>query len=179
MKPEKSICLILIILTVSSCLSIKPATTKSGKHLWEEFYVSPEVNQYFIKPLTFSNSNNDDQFAVDFTFRNGSDSVTVNFSILSEKTIATPDQITFDNNNGSIKISNRHTLLKEKTNKKIKLRQTGKISFNEFTRLFAGNKWIVTTINDSASTTFNPANKTLKHIKSLNINLLDVIKPEV
>jgi len=177
MKPGKSICLILIILTASSCLSIKPATTKSGKHLWEEFYVSQEVNQYFIKPLIFSNNN--DQFAVDFTFRNGSDSVTVNFSILSEQTIATPDQITFENNNGRIKISNRHTLLKEKTNKKFKLRQSGKISFNEFTQLFAGNKWIITIINDSTSTKFNPANKTLKHTKSLNINLLDVIKPEI
>ncbi len=160
---------LFIILLFNSCFSIKPATTKTGKNLWEEFFVSPGVIQYFVKPLSFQNNN--DLFLFDFTFRNRSDSVTVNFTMENPKSITSPDQIYFLTNNDSVRISSIQTLLNEKSNDKFKLRKTGKISFVEFKQMMTQDKWVVSLTIDSANKMYYPTNKTTRHLQVLKRNL--------
>jgi hypothetical protein len=165
---------LFILLLFNSCFSIKPATTKTGNNLWEEFFVSPGVIQYFINPLSFQN--NEDLFKVDFTFRNGSDSVTVNFTLEEQKTITSPDRIYFFANNDSVQIRSTQTLLKEKSKKKFKLRKTGKISFVEFKQMMTQDKWIVSLSNNSATKKYYPTNKTTKHLQVLKMNLVNELQ---
>lgn len=165
---------LFIVLLFNSCFSIKPATTKTGKNLWEEFFVSPGVIQYFIKPLSFQN--NEDLFKVDFTFRNGSDSVTVNFTLEEQNSITSPDRIYFLTNNDSVKIRSTQTLLNEKSSKKFKLRKTGKISFVEFKQMLAEDKWIVSLLLDSETKKYYPTNKTTRHLQLLKNNLFGIIE---
>ncbi|MDP3914233.1 MAG: hypothetical protein Q8R96_10910 [Bacteroidota bacterium] len=165
---------LFIILLFSSCFSIKPATTKTGKNLWEEFFVSPGVIQYFIKPLAFQH--NDDLFEVDFTFRNGSDSVTVNFTLEEQNNIISPDQIYFLTNKDSVRISSIQTLLNAKSNDKFKLRKTGKISFVEFKQMLSKDKWVVTLLIGSATKKYSPTSKTIRHLQILKNNLFVTIE---
>ena len=165
---------LFIVLLLNSCFSVKPATTKTGKNLWEEFFLSPGVIQYFIKPLSFQN--NEDLFQVDFTFRNGSDSVTVNFTLEEQNAITSPDQIYFFTNNDSVRISSTQTLLKEKSKKKFKLRQTGKISYLELKQMMADDNWVVSLSNNLETKKYYPTNKTTRYLQVLKNNLFGTIE---
>ena len=87
--------MVVLSIFVTSCFSIKPQVSKTGSNLWEDFFVSPGVMQYFIKPLSFYN--NDRSIEIDFTFRNISDSVTVNYSIYSKTASTQPETVLISN----------------------------------------------------------------------------------
>lgn len=165
---------ILFILLLSSCFSIKPGTTKSGKNLWEEFFVSPGVMQYFIKPLIFQDHVR--QFIPDFTFRNGGDSVTVNFSIIDAQKIRLPRKIYFINNMDTVQLNSVKSLLINNTNKKFKLRMSGKISNDNFSGLLRYNNWVISQSDDNTSRTYFPSDKTKTSLSKIKINLFDTIQ---
>jgi hypothetical protein len=173
MKTKILLCLLYILL-LNSCFSIKPGTTKSGKNLWEEFFVSPGVMQYFIKPLLFQC--NDRQFIPDFTFRNSGDSVTVNFSITDTQNILVPSKICFINSNDTVKLNSVKTLLFNKTNKKLKLRMTGKISNVEFSGLIKDNNWVITQSDSLSIRNYLPSDRTKTSLKKIETNLYDIIR---
>lgn len=165
---------LFIMLLFTSCLSMKPASTKTGKNLWEEFFVSPGVMQYFIKPLAFQDKG--DLFNVDFTFRNGWDSVTVNFSQENKNIIASPDQVYFLINKDSIRIKSIQTLLNEKSKKKFARRNTGKISYSQLKQLMADDQWMVSLQMDSATKKYYPERKTKRHLQILKNNLFETVE---
>lgn len=177
MKSGIYTCLLSISLIANACFTIKPAATKTGKNLWEEFYVAQGVIQYFIKPLTFKSNSGD--IIVDFTFRTNSDSATVNFNIIDTNPIAIPTQVSFFKDEHLCTISSRKTLLSEKKNKTFKLRQTGKIAQNDLIRLFGSNNCIISVTNNSATKDYQPAKRTEKYVVRLKSNLFDVIYPDL
>lgn len=173
MKTKILLCLLYIFL-LNSCFSIKPGTTKSGKNLWEEFFVSPGVMQYFIKPLLFKCGAR--QFIPDFTFRNGGDSITVNFSITDTQNILVPSKICFINSIDTVKLNSVKTLLFNKTNKKLKLRMTGKIAHVEFSGLIKDNNWVITQSDSLLIRNYYPSDRTKASLKKIETNLYDLVR---
>jgi len=160
-----------IILT--SCFSIKPGVTKTGKNLWEEFFVSAGVMQYFIKPLTFNNKAA--RFDIDFTFRNNTDSVTVNYSIFSVQSISTTNRIFLTNKHDTVMIIPTKTFLLESFNQKNKIRQSGKILYSDLKDLTKNETWVITIENEDDKSEFIGLPKTKKKIKLINEELFSSI----
>lgn len=158
---------------LTSCLSIKPGATKTGKKHWEEFYVSDGVIQYFVKPLTYKSTVG--EFETDFTFRTNSDSATINYSIIQSAPVSVPERISFSNSKATIEIKPVKILLNEKFKKGYKLRQSGKISMNDFRRLITENTLTAIVKNGTATTVFHPTKKTTKQHKNLNANLFEIL----
>lgn len=167
----RTLCIVLVSILFISCFSIKPQVSKTGVNLWEEFYVSPGVMQYFIKPLQFKSQNRN--IEMDFTFRNVSDSVTVNYSIFSELTYFYPDTLTISNGLKAVHICSSITLVSEIDQKKYKLRQSGKISLAELKILTKDNNWAITLQNNHEMDQLFGSNKTKDKIKSVNDNLVN------
>jgi len=163
---------VCVSVVLGSCFSIKPQASKTGKHLWEDFYVSPEVMQYFIKPLSFKNDDLNIDIDTDFTFRNVSDSVTVNYSIYSKTDYIKPNVVTIANELTQVSVNSPKTIVSENVQKKHKLRQTGKISLNEFTELTKNNIWTITILNENLKTIAYSSQKTRENIEKININLM-------
>lgn len=158
---------------LTSCLSIKPGATKTGKKLWEEFYVSDGVIQYFVKPLTYKSTVG--EFKADFTFRTNSDSVTINYSLIQIVPIIIPEHISFSSKQKNFQIKSAKTLLNEKFKKGYQLRQSGKISMNDFKNLITENTLEAIVRNGTGATIYYPSKKTTKQCNSLNNNLFEII----
>ena len=74
-------------------------TQSSGKagRPYVEFYMQPGVTQYFIGPLLFE-GDDDRSMAIDYTLRDSTHSVSevaMNFSLLSEEMVKTPDSLVY------------------------------------------------------------------------------------
>ncbi len=163
-----------ILFSFASCFSIKPEVTKAGKNLWEEFYVSPGVAQYFIKPLSFNS--NENRLEIDFTFRTISDSVTVNYSIFSDEFFSTPVKIAISNSLITITIDSTINLISEKVQKKFKIRQSGKISLNDFKALAKNGLWTVALHQGNNRHQFFPAKKTIKKAETIEQNIMPMLR---
>ncbi len=161
---------VFMSLILASCFSIKPQVSKTGKNLWEDFFVSPGVMQYFIKPLEFKNK--EGNIDIDFTFRNDSDSVTVNYSIYSDQVYTKPEMVIISNELITINIFSPKTLISEMIQKKYKLRQTGKISLAEFKTLIKNNFWTVNLQNGNKKDQYFASQKTKEKIKSIDEHLM-------
>ncbi len=166
----KLIITVCISLLLASCFSIKPQVSKTGKNLWEDFFVSPGVMQYFIKPLSFNNK--EYNLDIDFTFRNVSDSVIVNYSIYSNSDNINPDNVFISNVFTTINICCPKTLISENIHKKHKLRQTGKVSLNEFKELTKSNEWTISMQHGNYKVQYFASQKTKKHIGIIDENLM-------
>jgi len=167
----KFVFFVCISLLFSSCFSIKPQVTKTGSNLWEDFFVSPGVMQYFIKPLSFDSK--EQNLDIDFTFRNVSDSVTANFSVYSNQKNNKPDSIIISNELTTINICCPKTLISEYVNKKHKLRQTGKISLNEFKALTKNDDWTITIKHGNLKDQYFTTQKTKNNIEKIDTNLMN------
>lgn len=159
-----------LLLVLTGCTSIKVGGVKSGKNLFETFYVGDDGTQYFIKPLGFSNPENKDELAMDFTFRYKNevkDSVIVNFAIQSEKIIKEIDQITLSNATQTIASNKVELLYNEKKKKDFYSRFSTKISMVEFNRMFENFDWKTTVVTNGTSQTFEAEKKTKKSLSKL------------
>lgn len=173
MKKKFLFCIWSVFL-LYSCFSIKPGTTKTGKNLWEEFFVSPGIMQYFIKPLVFQD--HERQVIPDFTFRMGGDSVTVNFSMTDSRKISLPGKIYFRNSRDTVQLNAVKTLLISNTDKKFKLRMTGKMANDKFHGLFHDSSWSIYLSDNQNNRTYFPSDKTKASLEKIKINLFDVMQ---
>ena len=178
-KKIKPFIVLIFIISLSGCISIKPAAEKSGKSLFETFYVGEEGTQYFIKPLTFTNYSNEEKLNIDFTFRYKNevkDSVTVNFSLLSSNIFKSIDSFSFSNTTNKIISKNIKLLFNEKKNKLFKSRFSTKISLIEFNKMFVSNEWKITIFSPEFSSTYIADKKTKKRINKLRDNVFILLK---
>lgn len=170
LRPLKAYLALIFIVLLSGCLSMKPATTKSNKNLFETFFVGENGTQYFIKPLAFINSQSKDEINVDFTFRYKNeikDSVTVNFSLLSPNILKNIDSLAFSNTNHKIVSTNVELLFNEKANKLFKSRFSTKVSLLDFNKMFKNNNWKIITHDLENHSTYTSDKRTKKAIKKL------------
>ncbi|MBE9466763.1 MAG: hypothetical protein IMY72_00410 [Bacteroidetes bacterium] len=143
---------------------------KSGKKLFETFYVGEDGTQYFIKPLIFSNSQNKEKLLIDFTFRYKNevkDSVVINFSLLSSNIFKNIDSLSFSNTTHKIMSKNVNLMFNEKKNKLFNSRFSTKIPLINFDKMFINGDWNIIVYSRENSSTYYSEKKTKKAIKKL------------
>lgn len=167
--------LIMSSLTITSCFSVKPSSTKSAKNYFESFFVGDEGTQYFLKPLEFNSKGSKGELNIDFTFRYKNqvkDSVIVNYSITGENMIKALNEAYFQNSNASFHLNNIELLFNEKKDDKFMSRFTSKCSMADLIQLFQDENITMTlTDENNQSYIFSPSKSTKKAIKSINDNL--------
>ena len=156
---------------LSSCLSIKPQATKSGKKLYETFFVGEEGTQYFIKPLSFESDEANSTLVIDFTFRykdQVKDSAIVNLSILNSKLIKRVEKLVLKSAQTQINC-NDITLLFNEANKDIFTnRMSTKIALSELRSFFSSSDWKINVAQNEGTAVYQGGKKTSKALKILN-----------
>lgn len=162
--------LILTLLIFSSCLSIKPSTTKSGKNYFETFFVGQEGTQYFFKPILFIDEKSNENLILDITFRYRDeikDSATVNFSIKSSILYKTIDSLVISNKDNKIESDQLVLLFNEKSKTGFTSRYSTRFGLNKIKEMFNNETWEITIYNQSKVTKYNPHRKTTRAINVL------------
>lgn len=173
---KKYFYLLGISLLIQSCFSIKPQVSKTGANLWEEFYISPKETQYFIKPLSFENK--EESIKIDFTIRNNSDSIIVNYSISSRQKPVDPAFISIANNMQAVQLNSRLTINTSVNRNSNSLRQTSKMALSEISTLLKNNNWSVNIDSGGKISKYNATSSTIKKISILKERLLPQFENE-
>ena len=166
--------LIFLILIIPSCLTIKPSAVKSGKKLYETFFVGEEGTQYFIKPLIFETIDSEDNLQIDFTFRYKNELnniATINYSIVKDEIMRNVDSLIIISPPNKVTCSVNKLLFNEKRNKSYNSRFTTKISSLMLNNLFKSNEWEIKIHLNNKKYIFYPSRKTKKGINKINNNL--------
>ena len=161
-------CSLLFIL--SSCFSVKPGTSNSGRNSYETFFVGDEGTQYFIKPLTFENAENE-KLLIDITFRYKDeikDSATVNFSLITKELEKSISSFSIGNSQNQISTDKIKHLFSERADGLFKSRFSTTFSLAEIKALFQSNSWDVNVDTGTNKYLFAAAKSTKKTIQALN-----------
>ncbi len=149
-------------------MMIKPGAVKSGKHLYESYFMGNAGIQYFIKPITLKHTKKN-IFETDFTFKylqNLNDTAVINFSIKHENNLYKKiDTLLITNNQSSIHIIRPTLLYNERLNDHYLSRFSAKLTQKEVRMLFANQDWVI----HLKDLSFIPSEKTKKNIDKLNI----------
>jgi len=166
----KTVCALLIIFIASGCFSVKPSTTKSGKNLYETFFVGEEGTQYFIKPIAFENSDKTESLLLDLTFRYKNeikDSTVLNFTLEGPDIYKNFDAVSIANPELLAAAQNLELLFNETDKGRYISRFTAKISLADTHKLFQDNNWTLTLSSSDLSREYVPNKKNLKVIHTL------------
>ncbi len=157
-----------ILIIIFGCSGIKPSTTKSGSELYETFFISEGVMQYFIKPLEFKNDTKEEMM-LDITFRHKSDTPAhLKMSFITDDVLNTTDSLKIANDNHEVVLKNMNIMFKERGKKKYKSRFSADTTLSDVTKLFKNKNWFITIYAKDYSNSFSPINKTSKSITKLN-----------
>lgn len=162
--------LILMLLLFSSCLSIKPSTTKSGKNYFETFFVGEEGTQYFIKPILFIDEKSSENLILDISFRYRNeikDSATVNFSIKSSTLYKSIDSLDISNQDNKIESDQLVLLFNEKSKTGFTSRYSTRFSLNDIKEMFNNDTWEITIYNQNKVTKYKPHRKTTTAVNAV------------
>ncbi len=166
----KLLSLILLLFMFSSCLSIKPSATKSGKNYFETFYVGEEGTQYFIKPVLFKNEKSNEDLVLDISFRYKNqikDSAIVNFSLKSASIYKTIDSLKLSNKDIEMKSAKVVLLFNEKNKTGFTSRYSTKFSLKEIKEMFNNDAWEMTIYNQNKITKYEPKRKAISAINAV------------
>ena len=172
---KKYYLILFCFISLASCVSVKPTSSKSAKNLYETFFTGEEGTQYFIKPLKFEN-NSKELLYLDVTFKHKKvikDSATVNFSILNNNAFNDIDSLIIGNDKKATTIKNINFLFSEKTNKGYKSRFSGKLPLQQIQTLFTNSNWKLTLYKEN-NTKFTASKKSKKSIDKLNLNIFSI-----
>lgn len=167
----KRVCLLAILVITSSCLSIKTGAKKTGKTLYESFYVAEGTFMYFLKPLSFESDNSNALF--DFTFhykKDSSSNVDVKFSLLGDKVIKQIDSLKFESANKSVTATTPVLLFNERK-KTFVSRFSSILSLPELSALFSSGDFKIDVYAGGNLMTYKVTSSTRKNIKRLNDNV--------
>lgn len=174
----KGAVLFFLVASMSSCMVVRPGANKSGKHLYESFFISLQTNQYFIKPMEFT-SEDDAEIWLDFTFRDKNesrDSATVNFTLHFDEIVKSIDSIKIENGIQQTDLRDISYIYTIKKKEKYNSRFTSKSSNPSQNSLFNDKEWLVRVYFDSKSYTFKPTRRTADGIYILEEQLINIIR---
>jgi len=175
----KKITIIVILISTffSSCINVKYSDKKTGKNLYEEFYIDRGINQYFIKPLKFDYESY--TFLADFTFRDSTSAdgyITCNFSICIDSITVVYDSIGFFTEKCSYKFINPVKMYID-TDKNLYIRRyTSYLKYSEMLEFFNSGNLSIYVSSKSSLKKFLPAKKTIKNINLLNNTLFKLVE---
>jgi hypothetical protein len=171
--------LLVIFLFLTSCTSVKPATTKGGMKFFETFFVGNEGTQYFIKPMAFQNEDKNTNLQIDFTFRYKDkvrDTAIVNFSIFSTTIYKSVDGLTLSNGKtGGVFLERAELVFNEKTKKGFVSRFSTRLPLKSLKQTFDQDNWIISVHQKEQLVKFFPEKKTKKKINTLRENVFSIM----
>lgn len=163
------------------CFSLKPAAEKSGKNLFETFYVGEEGLQYFIKPLFLENNEHKQKVFIDYTFRYKNkvtlqDSVITNISIIGQYSLLNKvNYISLNNSKCKVSLNNIKLLFNEKHKDYYSQRLTSKISLLELQQFFSDNDWYINIQSEKVEMRYTTTSRTKKRIKNINDYVINIL----
>jgi len=163
-----------VFLLLISCGGIKPGGGKSGKILYETFYVGEQGMQYFIKPLVFESK--DSELLLDITFRykdKVQDSATLNFSVKGKDLIKQIDTFiistTTNDSIFSVQSDKIEYMFAERKKDEYVSRFSTKMPLIEIQKLFKNSTWKATIKSKEIPTKqYVSISSTQKKIQKLN-----------
>lgn len=170
----KSFLLLISLSFFTACLSVKPGGGKSGKKLYETFFVGEEGTQYFIKPLSFVDENKD-ELKLDVTFRYKTtvegDAI-VNVSFPSDKVFKTLDSLVINNNHSqTVAITDMEFLFAERSKNIYTCRFSSEVDLVEVKQLFEASSWELSLYKNNQQVQYMPAKHTAKNIEKINYEI--------
>jgi len=165
--------LVILIGLLIGCRAIKPSGIKSGKNLYETFYIGNGGTQYFIKPLYYQGQNS--TLTIDYTFRypdTTSNDVVINFSIISDSVLRNVQELKV----GNTIVQDIKPLYNETSNKQFLSRFTGWAPLKSLKNYVTQHNHSVTIKQNKSKITFTPSSKTEKTLQKLSQNLFVLIE---
>lgn len=165
-----------LALSLCGCFSVKPSTSKSGKNLFETFFVGEEGTQYFIKPLFFENKLGGEA-QLDFTFRyrdQVKDSCIINISFINDDLMKSADSLIIETDSDSVMLKNFGLLYSQRKGKQHLFRLTSKAILADLAKLFSNEKWSLKLHINGTITEYYAISKTEKSISKLNYQIFSL-----
>ncbi len=159
---------------------ITAKSTRPGK-LYEEFFVSANITQYFIDPLPFKSKPY--KLKIDFTFRNhGYDTTRVfaNYSLYSKEPVKRIDSVHFLINDEKYPFNRYEKLFLERVGKKYELRYSSRIKYGVLKKFIRNETDILVKTNDEMIR-FSPPGRTKRRKLKLDeaiFKIIDLNSPE-
>ena len=168
--------LVFLVTLLHSCriLSI------GANNLYESFYTGDAGTQYFIKPITFKNSNSE-ELIIDIIFRfnqsiTNEDTARINFSIKSNSLVKEVDSLTLANKQISFKGDDIERLFMERDNRQYLSRFSSSAPLGPLSKLFISDQWTIEAFYENKKSSFFPTSPTQRKIRKLNYNLFELIR---
>ncbi len=178
MKLKFLVVLFFALVLLNGCLSIKIGGVKSGKNLYETFFVGEAGTQYFLKPFYFYNKQKE-SVIIDFTFRYKDvikDSVMVNFTIKHANLFKTIDAAVINNDSMLCKLNNMVLLYNKKDGKYFLSRFSSKCALKDLDQLFLNDQWKIEVKSKLVTSQFYHNKKSRKKINKLNSELFVLLR---
>lgn len=168
---------LLAVLLFTQCFHVKPGTQKGGKSLYETFFVGDQGVQYFIKPIAFSNEQNN-KLVADITFRHKKevkDSAIINFTLLHPNPVKQIDSLEIKNGSYKFTAKNVTLLFVERDGKEYNSRHSLKTSLLNVKNIFADKSWVITVYAPGNTSIYTSGNSTQKKIGLLNLDVFSLL----
>lgn len=129
-----------LIVLFTNCATLKPkGASKTGKKLFETFYLGEQGTQYFIKPIGFSNDI--EKLKLDFTLRENDAMATVNFSLIGNIPIDSVDSFVIENSKEKLIVRQSKLLYKEREKDFFESRFSAKVERDKLKGIFEDASW--------------------------------------
>jgi len=162
----------LVIIFLASCSLRKVSNTLTSKHVYENFYVGENGNQWYLYPIKFKNKTT--HFLLDYTLRdNVKDTVVVKYSIITKEQLSKPKSIVF-NLKGDKKydFDTGEKIYVETDDRVLHLRYTSIMSYEDFKTFFLTVESIAI---DGIDDPVIPAKATIKKFDEINRQVISII----
>lgn len=148
---------------------------KSGKQLYETFFVGEEGTQYFIKPLTFEAQGDPSlTLELDIAFRSKKElkgKTTLNYSLLGSDIVKSVEKISLNSSPTTVLCEENKFLFNEKKKKHYVSRFSSELEAVILKELFKKAQWEIHLESKEQNYVFVPSAKTAKAIAKLNENV--------
>jgi len=168
----------ILLLITFGCSGIKPTSSKANSKYYETFYVGDDGLQYFIKPLVFTASKNE-QILMDFTFRykKGVNSIaTINFTQFSQVNLQQIDGVEINCIVKSVLAERVSHMFTGKEKDGVSSRFTFQIPLHDLKALFSDVSWSVVISSENFEQYYKPEDKTQKIMRGLKSQIFDLIQ---
>jgi len=172
--------LLIILILDTGCLRVVPGAKKSGINtLTTVFFTGTEGNQYFIKPLKFHGSLQNNSLEIDVTFRfkdSYKGNATINISFELPYALKNIDSIVISSfildksaklgeyNSSELQLTEIRRLFLESGDKSVTSRYTAKADLALLKRLWSTNSFYIRVFHSQKELNFNPTSKTIDKI---------------
>ena len=148
----------------------------SGKKLFETFFVGNNGTQYYIKPITFSDEEND-KLKFDMTFRYKNvikDSATLNMSFIDSEIIKSIDSLKISNDSISLLFTKVNLMFVERHKKVFNSRFSTRSHLAPIKWLFKNKNWSIYLYRNNIVDKYMATKSTKRKITKLKFEIFEL-----